>query len=62
MLRRQRKIRTQVQRLVDAGLFALSFCLAYWLRAHPEIFGAPFLKLINFFGGTVAIDPFQSYL
>ena len=43
MLRRQRKIRTQVQRLVDAGLFALSFYLAYWLRAHPDLFGTPFL-------------------
>lgn len=34
MLRRQRQVLSQVQRLVDAALFAFSFWWAHWLRAH----------------------------
>lgn len=37
MLRRHRQIRMQVQQLLDACLFALSFWVAYSIRAHPVI-------------------------
>ena len=37
MLRRDRQIRTQVNQLVDACLFALSFWMAYALRTNPQI-------------------------
>jgi len=37
MLQRQRQIFTQVQKLADAGLFALGFWLAYWLRAKGQV-------------------------
>ncbi len=37
MLRRDRQIRTQVQQLADACLFAVSFWLAYVLRANPAV-------------------------
>ncbi len=37
MLRRHRLIRMQIHQLVDACLFALSFWLAYVLRADPNI-------------------------
>jgi exopolysaccharide biosynthesis polyprenyl glycosylphosphotransferase len=37
MLRRDRQIRTQINQLVDAGLFALSFWVAYALRLDPQI-------------------------
>ena len=37
MLRRNRQIRTRIQQLLDAGLFALSFLLAYRLRSDPTI-------------------------
>ena len=35
MLQRDRLIRTQVQQLADASLFAMSFWLAYCLRGMP---------------------------
>jgi len=37
VLRRDRQIRTQVQQILDATLFALSFWLAYKLRADPDV-------------------------
>jgi exopolysaccharide biosynthesis polyprenyl glycosylphosphotransferase len=37
MLRRARQIRTQIHQLVDAGLFAASFWIAYELRGSPAI-------------------------
>jgi exopolysaccharide biosynthesis polyprenyl glycosylphosphotransferase len=36
MLQRDRIIRTQIQQLADASLFAISFWLAYCLRAWPD--------------------------
>ncbi len=42
MLRRDRQIRRQIHQLMDAGLFALGFWLAYTLRGNPtiiELFG-----------------------
>jgi exopolysaccharide biosynthesis polyprenyl glycosylphosphotransferase len=44
MLRRDRQIRMQVHQLMDACIFAVSFWLAYQLRADPRIieaFGMP---------------------
>jgi exopolysaccharide biosynthesis polyprenyl glycosylphosphotransferase len=37
MLRRDRQIRTQIHQMADACLFAVSFWLAYALRANPQI-------------------------
>jgi exopolysaccharide biosynthesis polyprenyl glycosylphosphotransferase len=37
MLRRDRQIRTQIHQLADGALFALSFLVAYVLRANPQI-------------------------
>ncbi len=53
MLRRHRQIRTQIHQLVDACLFALSFWLAYQLRASPAIidqFGLP------------RVQPFENFI
>jgi len=37
MLQRDRQIRTQLHQLADAGLFAISFWLAYFFRSQPFI-------------------------
>jgi exopolysaccharide biosynthesis polyprenyl glycosylphosphotransferase len=37
MLRRDRQIRMQILQLLDAGLFALGFWLAYVLRSNPDV-------------------------
>jgi exopolysaccharide biosynthesis polyprenyl glycosylphosphotransferase len=52
MLRRDRQIRTQIQQLMDAALFALSFWLAYELRANSDV--------IDLFG-LEPIEPFDWY-
>ena len=52
MLRRTRQIRTQVHQLMDACLFALSFWLAYELRAS-ELVSELF---------TIPVQPFAEYL
>src|SRR5437867_2873791 len=54
MLRRRRQIRTQIQRALDATLFAVSLWLAHWLRSHV-------LK-IEIFGGRPEIRPFHEYV
>lgn len=51
MLRRQHHISAQIQKLSDAGLFALSFWLAHWIRASYPSLAA--------FGGTEVIRPFS---
>jgi exopolysaccharide biosynthesis polyprenyl glycosylphosphotransferase len=58
MLRRQQQIRSQIQKLVDAGLFGLGLYLAHMLRSHSElaILGG------TLFGGTPEILPFEDYL
>src|SRR5690349_2674621 len=53
MLRRQRQIRTQFYRLLDAALFALSFWLAHIFRQDNA-----FLARL---GGPVHIQPFASW-
>src|ERR1035438_8493040 len=52
MLRRDRQIRTQIQQLLDAALFAFSFWLAYELRADPDL-----VELFN----LDQIEPFIAY-
>ncbi|MBI3415823.1 MAG: sugar transferase [Verrucomicrobia bacterium] len=61
MLRRQKEIRTQVQRVIDAALFALSFWLAHWIRFNGDNFGPWFRSQIQFFGGKLEIQPFEAY-
>lgn len=53
MLRRQRQIRTQFQKLVDACLFAISFWLAHVIRADNPTLAT--------FGGTPEIKAFSDY-
>src|SRR5688572_23576563 len=54
MLRRQRKIHTQVQKLLDGSLFALSLWLAHYLRSH--------VLQIEVFGGTKEIEPWSEWV
>jgi exopolysaccharide biosynthesis polyprenyl glycosylphosphotransferase len=53
MLRRHRQIRMQIQQLLDACLFAVSFWLAYTIRSNPQVI--EHLKL-------EPIAPFESFL
>jgi len=52
MLRRHRQIKMQIQQLLDAILFGLSFWLAWNLRANPDLRG---------FFGLPPIGTFQAY-
>jgi exopolysaccharide biosynthesis polyprenyl glycosylphosphotransferase len=54
MLRRNRQIRMQIHELMDACLFALSFWLAYTLRANPDI--------IDLLGMREWTAPFEDYV
>ncbi|MBI4662369.1 MAG: sugar transferase [Verrucomicrobia bacterium] len=54
MLRRQRQVRTQFQKLVDACLFAVSYWLAHLIRFHN-----PTLAV---FGGPGQISDFPDYV
>jgi exopolysaccharide biosynthesis polyprenyl glycosylphosphotransferase len=53
MLHRDRQIRRQVHQLLDAVLFAVSFWLAYELRANPDI-----RELLD----LIPIHPFEAYM
>ncbi len=53
MLRRQRQIRTQFHKLLDATLYAVSLWLAYLLRQDNEMLAR--------FGGPANIGPFLQY-
>jgi len=53
MLRRDRQIRTQIQQLLDAALFALSFWIAYQVRTNPDI--------VDLFGLVAQEEPFEPY-
>jgi exopolysaccharide biosynthesis polyprenyl glycosylphosphotransferase len=53
MLKRQKQIRTQIQRIIDAGLFGLSFWIAHLIRSNWEI---------EVFGGARQIEPFSAYV
>ncbi|MDB6125905.1 MAG: exopolysaccharide biosynthesis polyprenyl glycosylphosphotransferase [Pedosphaera sp.] len=52
MLRRDRQIKMQIQQLLDALLFAVSFWLAWIFRANPDV--------MQFFGLS-PVSPFTSY-
>jgi exopolysaccharide biosynthesis polyprenyl glycosylphosphotransferase len=54
MLRRQRQIRVQVQKLLDGSLFALALWVAHYLRSH-------FLRF-ELFGGTRDIEDFGEWV
>ena len=61
MLRRQRQVRAQFQKLADAALFGLAFWLAHQLRS-ADIWSYPALtSLVAFWGGTPDINPFSEY-
>ncbi|MEI9959614.1 MAG: sugar transferase [Limisphaerales bacterium] len=49
MLQRDRQIRTQVQQIADACLFALALWLSYMLRANPEVIATLNLKAASSF-------------
>lgn len=53
MLRRQEHIRTQVHKVIDAGLFALSLWAAHQLRSWSGL---------EVLGGSRTIPPFDQYL
>src|SRR5580765_2387374 len=53
MLRRDRQIRMQIQQLLDACLFAISFWLAYVVRSDPTIIDLFSLPPVN---------PFEDYV
>jgi exopolysaccharide biosynthesis polyprenyl glycosylphosphotransferase len=53
MLSRQRQIRAQIQKLVDASLFAVSFWLAHLIREDNATLAV--------LGGTPHIEPFSNY-
>src|ERR1051326_6717029 len=65
MLRRHRQIRMQIHQLMDACLFALSFWLAYELRANAgiaELFGMdpftqPFARYVWFYWLAIVAAP-----
>ena len=54
MLRRDRQIRMQIHQLMDACLFAVSFWLAYELRANPDV-----IDLLDLVPWTT---PFEAYV
>lgn len=54
MLRRQKQIRAQVQKLLDGGLFALALWVAHYVRVR-------FLK-VSVLGGTPEIQPFEEFI
>ena len=65
MLRRQQQIRNHIQRLLDAGLFAAGFWLAYWLRTNEALLGELGLEILGMFGGAKdinEIEPFSEFL
>src|SRR5260370_42330852 len=52
MLRRHRQIKMQIQQLLDACLFGISFWLAWTIRANPD--------LISFLG-LPPVSSFEAY-
>lgn len=54
MLRRQKQIRAQVQKLLDGSLFALALWVAHYFRS--EVFR------VSMFGGTPEIESFEEWV
>ncbi|MSU21015.1 MAG: sugar transferase [Pedosphaera sp.] len=62
MLRRQRQSRAQLQKLIDAIVFGVSFWLAHLVRA-AEIWNVPVLRdALAVLGGIPEIRPFSEYI
>ncbi len=61
MLRRQKIIRDRIHKVVDGGLFALGFYLAFALRSNAETLGPWLMRLFGAFGGTPEIEPFRHF-
>ena len=64
MLRRHQQIRMQIQQLLDACLFAVSFWLAYVIRSHPLVIDflalpgvAPFESFVSFYLVLIPMVP-----
>lgn len=62
MLRRQRIIRNRIHKIVDGGLFAAGFYLAFVLRSNAEDIGAWLMRFFELFGGTREIQPLNQIL
>src|SRR5688500_17809179 len=58
MLRRQRQLRAQVQRLVDGCLFGVALWLAHLFRTTSKLA----MSGGSLFGGTPEIQPFEEYV
>src|SRR5579885_2427063 len=56
MLGRQKQLRAQLQRIVDAALFGISLWVAHLLRSKYQI------AFFSVFGGTPEIQPFDEYV
>lgn len=61
MLRRQKQIRTQVQKLLDGSLFALALWLAHYIRAN-FLKGDFLSRILDVFGGTKDIEQFGEWV
>ena len=62
MLRKHRQLRIQVQRLIDAGIFAAAFFLAHWLRTVLPQYSELAERFFALFGGTAEIKSFDQYI
>ncbi|MGE3311576.1 MAG: sugar transferase [Limisphaerales bacterium] len=62
MLRRQRIIRNRIHKVVDGGIFAVGFYLAFILRSNAEALGGWLMRFFELFGGTREIQPLNQYL
>ena len=61
MLRRQQQIRSQFLHLVDSGLFAVSFWLAHFIRAHASELGPWAVQFLARLSSEPKILPFDTY-
>ncbi|MFM1944258.1 MAG: hypothetical protein RI897_3240 [Verrucomicrobiota bacterium] len=52
MLRRERQILLDIQRIIDTGIFCLAFWISWWLRANPDVLQ---------FTDRPPVDPFSSH-
>src|SRR5258706_2873647 len=62
MLSRRQQLRTQVLRLVDAGIYSLAFWFAHTLRGHATDFGYWLTDFLARFRSEATILPFDSFL
>lgn len=62
MLRRQRILRNRIHKVVDGGLFAVGFFLAFVLRSNADLIGSWLLRFFELFGGTREIQSLNEVL